>query len=42
MGYGRDRKGLEGSEERAGKKTELDLEGVFQEAEVYVSGRPAG
>lgn len=42
VGYGWYRKEFEVSEAMAGKKTELEFEGVFQEAEIYVNGQPAG
>lgn len=42
VGYGWYRKEFEVSAEMAGKKIELEFEGVFQEAEIYVNGQPAG
>lgn len=42
VGYGWYRKEFEVSEEMAGKKIELEFEGVFQEAEIYVNGQSIG
>lgn len=42
VGYGWYRKEFEVAEDMAGKKIELEFEGVFQEAEIYVNGQPAG
>ena len=42
VGYGWYRKEFEVSDNMIGKKIELEFEGVFQEAEIYVNGQPAG
>lgn len=42
VGYGWYRKEFEVSGDMAGKKIELEFEGVFQEAEIFVNGQPAG
>lgn len=42
VGYGWYRKAFEVPEEWKDKKVELEFEGVFQEAEIYVNGQKAG